>query len=55
MIAIHPSGAAFSKARPVGVQSSHFKAEMNAMLFIAEHLETDAQQHHSVVILSDSV
>ena len=55
MIAIHPSGAAFSKARPVGVQSTNFKAEMDALLLAAEHLETDAQQQHSAVILSDSL
>ena len=55
IIAIHPSGAAFSKARPVGVQSTNFKAEMDALLLATEHLEIDAQQHHSAVILSDSL
>ena len=30
MIAMHPSEAAFSKARPVGVQNTNFKAEMDA-------------------------
>ena len=52
MIAIHPSRAAFSKARPVGLQSN---AEVDALLLAAEHLETDAQQQHSAVILSDSL
>ena len=55
MIAIHPSGAAFSKAGPVGLQSMNFKAEMDALLLAAEHLETDVQQQHSAVILSDSL
>ncbi|KAK3791357.1 hypothetical protein RRG08_012539 [Elysia crispata] len=55
MIAIHPSGAAFSKARPVGVQSTNFKAEMDALLLAAEHLETDAQHQYRAVILSDSL
>ena len=47
MIAIHPSGAAFSKVRSVWVQSTNFKAEMDTLLLAAEHLETDAQQQHS--------
>ena len=55
MIAIHPSRAAFSKVRPVDVQSTNFKAEMGALLLAAEHLETDAQQRHSAVILYDSL
>ena len=55
MIAIHLYGAAFSKARLVGVQNTNFKAELDALLLAAEHLETDAQQQHSAVILSDSL
>ena len=54
-MAIHPSGAAFSKTRPVGVKSTNFKAEMDALLLAAEHLETDAQQQHGAVLLSDSL
>ena len=55
MTAIHPSGAAFSQARLVGMRSTNFKAEMNALLLAAEHLETESQQQYSAVILSDSV
>ena len=55
MIAIHPSGAALSKARLVGVQSTNFKAEMDALLLAAEHVETDVKQQHNAVILSDSL
>ena len=55
MIAIHPSGAAFSKARPVGVKSTNFKEEMDTLLLAAEDLEIDAQQQYSAVILSDSL
>ena len=55
MIAIHSSGAAFSKARSVGVQSTNFNAEMDALLLAAQHLETYVQQQDSAVMLSDSL
>ena len=43
MTAIIPSGAAFSQARLVGMQSKNFKAKMGALLLAAEHLETDVR------------
>ena len=36
MIAIHSSGAALSKARPVGVQSTKFKEEMDSLFLAAD-------------------
>ena len=55
MTAIHPFDVAFSKARSVSVQNTNFRSEMDALFLAAEHLETDAQHQHSVVIRYDSL